>query len=81
MAYSAAMDFPQFILDGSGTRILIGLMAGPVATGALTDYVFHDHEAVGYSAAIVCAASVLIAALAFIGLLKPFRAAALAEAS
>ena len=60
---------------------LIGLMAGPVATGALTDYVFHDHEAVGYSAAIVCAASVLIAALAFIGLLKPFRAAALAEAS
>ena len=28
MAYSAAMDCPQFILDGSGTRILIGLMAG-----------------------------------------------------
>ena len=59
---------------------LIGLVAGPVTTGALTDYVFHDHEKVGYSAAIVCAVSVLIAALAFAALLKPFRAAAAALA-
>ena len=59
---------------------LIGLMAGPVATGALTDYVFRDRAAVGWSAALVCAASVVVAATAFAFLLKPFRAAALAEA-
>ena len=58
---------------------LIGLMAGPVATGALTDYVFRDQRAVGYSAAIVCALSVTIAATAFFLLLKPFRTAAQAE--
>ena len=54
---------------------LVGLMAGPVITGALTDYVFRSPGAVGFSGAIVSATSVMIAAIAFAALRKPFRAA------
>jgi MFS family permease len=54
---------------------LVGLAAGPVLTGALTDYVFRDPSAVGRSAVIVGITSALIAAAAFGLLLRPFRAA------
>lgn len=60
---------------------LVGLTAGPVITGALTDYVFRMPGAVGYSSAIVCIASVVVAALAFAMLLRPFRAAVAAQAA
>ncbi|WP_394760449.1 spinster family MFS transporter [Phenylobacterium sp.] len=59
---------------------LVGLTAGPLITGALTDYVFHDKAAVGVSAAIVGAGSAVIAAVAFGLLFRPFRAAADSEA-
>ena len=54
---------------------LVGLTAGPVITGALTDYVFRDKVAVGLSAGIVGCVSAAIAAGAFALLIKPFRAA------
>jgi MFS family permease len=55
---------------------LVGLTAGPLITGALTDYVFHDKGAVGVSAGIVGGASALIALFAFVSLAKPFKRAA-----
>ncbi len=51
---------------------LVGLTAGPVLTGMLTDFVFKDPRALGYSAAIVATVSACIALVAFIALLKPF---------
>ncbi|WP_304165525.1 MFS transporter [Phenylobacterium aquaticum] len=59
---------------------LVGLTAGPLITGALTDYVFHDKAAVGTSAAIVGVGGALVAALAFALLLKPFARAVQAQA-
>ncbi len=55
---------------------LVGLTAGPLITGMLTDYVFHDKAAVGWSAALVGAGSAVIAAIAFASLRKPYREAA-----
>ena len=55
---------------------LVGLTAGPVLTGVLTDYVFHESGAVGYSAAIVAAAASVLALSAFVAVLKPFTVAA-----
>lgn len=55
---------------------LVGLTAGPLVTGALTDYTFHDKAAVGVSAAITATAAALISAVAFVALLKPFTRAA-----
>jgi MFS family permease len=54
---------------------LVGLAAGPVITGALTDYVFRDKGAVGVSAAIVGVVSGVVAATAFAFLARPFRQA------
>jgi MFS family permease len=54
---------------------LVGLTMGPVVTGALTDYVFHDKSAVGISAAIVGAGSAVVAAILFAGLPGAFRRA------
>jgi MFS family permease len=58
---------------------LVGLTAGPIVTGALTDYVFHDKGAVGWSAAIVGFSSAVIAAVAFLGVRAPFRRAVAAQ--
>lgn len=58
---------------------LVGLTAGPLVTGAFTDYVFRDKGAVGISAALVGAVSAVIAAAAFALLFRPFRAAAALE--
>ena len=58
---------------------LVGLTAGPLMTGALTDYVFHDKAAVGVSAAIVGAASAITAAAAFAASMRPFGAAVRAQ--
>ena len=60
---------------------LIGLTAGPVVTGALTDYVFRDKTAVGWSAAIVSVVCALAAIAAFAAVGRPFRSAAEALAS
>lgn len=59
---------------------LVGLTAGPLITGALTDYVFRDKGAVGVSSAIVGLGAAIIAAIAFTALFKPYRVAAEAEA-
>jgi MFS family permease len=54
---------------------LVGLMSGPVITGALTDYVFRDPLAVGYSVSCVSGGAIVIALLALLALRKPFREA------
>jgi MFS family permease len=60
---------------------IVGLTVGPTLTGVLTDYVFQDKAAVGYSAAIVGVAGALLAAALF-GLLIPrFRQAVELERS
>lgn len=53
---------------------LVGLTMGPIVTGALTDYVFHDKGAVGVSASIVGTASAAVAALCFLLVARPYRA-------
>ena len=60
---------------------LVGLTAGPVATGALTDYVFQDKAAVGWSAAIVSVACALLAVVAFAAVDRPYRQALEREAA
>jgi len=60
---------------------IVGLTVGPTMTGVLTDYLFHDKAAVGYSAAIVGVIGALLACLCF-ALLKPrFTQAVLRERS
>ena len=60
---------------------IVGLTVGPTMTGVLTDYLFHDKAAVGYSAAIVGVIGALLACLCF-ALLKPrFTLAVLRERS
>lgn len=54
---------------------IVGLTAGPTLTGVLTDYVFMDKAAVGYSAAIVGVGGALLAGLFFALLVPRFRTA------
>ncbi|MBK5517918.1 hypothetical protein [Pseudomonas sp. TH10] len=54
---------------------IVGLTAGPTLTGVLTDYVFMDKAAVGYSAAIVGVGGALLASLFFALLAPRFRTA------
>lgn len=60
---------------------IVGLTVGPTMTGVLTDYVFQDKAAVGYSAAIVGVSGALLAALCFTLLLPRFREAVERERS
>ncbi|MBT4617286.1 MAG: MFS transporter, partial [Gammaproteobacteria bacterium] len=53
---------------------LIGIGLGPTITALITDYVFNNDQAVGFSLAIMAGCSGLLAAL-LLGIgLKPFRA-------
>lgn len=58
---------------------IVGLTVGPTLTGVLTDYVFHDKAAVGYSAAIVGVMGALLASLLFALLKQRFTRAVLLE--
>jgi MFS family permease len=51
---------------------LIGMGMGPTAVALVTDYVFHDDNAVGYSLLIVGTSTSLVAALLLLAGLKPF---------
>ena len=53
---------------------LIGIGLGPTIIALITDYVFHDDQAVGFSLAIMAGCSGLLAALFLWKGLKPFRA-------
>jgi len=53
---------------------LIGIGLGPTIIALITDYVFHDDQAVGFSLAIMAGCSGLLAALFLWRGLKPFRA-------
>jgi MFS family permease len=53
---------------------LIGIGLGPTIIALITDYVFHDDQAVGFSLAIMAGCSGLLAALLLWKGLKPFRA-------
>ena len=89
-AYGAAASSLQLITPNrmraavSATYLvvvnLVGLTAGPVITGALTDYVFRNPGAVGMAAAVVGGCSSCIAAGAFRLGQKPFRILARAQA-
>jgi MFS family permease len=53
---------------------LIGIGLGPTIIALITDYIFHDDQAVGFSLAIMAGCSGLLAALFLWKGLKPFRA-------
>jgi MFS family permease len=52
---------------------IIGLAAGPTAIALVTDRVFHNDNAIGYSLLIVCTSAYALAALLWWLGLKPFR--------
>ena len=51
----------------------VGIGLGPTITALITDYVFKDEDAVGFSIAIMVAGSGLVAAIILWRGLEPFR--------
>jgi MFS family permease len=60
---------------------LVGLTAGPVVTGALTDYVFRSPGAVGISAALVGGFAACLAACVLLLAVRPYRVLASQQAA
>lgn len=58
---------------------LIGIGFGPTIAALITDYVFHDDQALGYSLGILASVAGLLAAIFLWFGLKPFRAEAAAQ--
>ena len=56
---------------------LVALTVGPAATGALTDYFFHDPKDIGRASGIVGIISALVAIALFLFMLRPYREAVL----
>ncbi len=52
---------------------MIGLGLGPTAVALVTDYVFHDDQAVGYSLMLINVTSLMLAAALLGSGLKPYR--------
>ena len=53
---------------------LVGLVAGPIVIGFMTDHVFRDPAEVRYSLSIVIATAAPLMVLLILGALRPFRA-------
>jgi MFS family permease len=54
---------------------VLGLGLGPTLVGAITDFVFHDEQKIGWSLALVCAVGMPAGALLLRLAMKPMRAA------
>jgi hypothetical protein len=59
---------------------ILTALIGPTGVGLITEYIFGDDQAVGYSLALVNCLSVPLAALLLWSGLKPFRAAVSGQA-